>query len=154
MKKTFSSNTFGRKKSRAESTQSDASKTSIDSEYGLTPNQTQSDEFSFGAGGQESDVISKQKSFMLGQKNANANASGRTIGRKLSALDHGSSKHLLSKGTQFVDDIKKEGFLRKRGHMVKNWKNRFFNLEDGVLRYAEDKGGTASHEVLVMLLFF
>lgn len=38
----------------------------------------------------------------------------------------------------------KQGFLKKQGHVVKNWKKRFFLLTAGVLTYYENNGQDGS----------
>lgn len=41
----------------------------------------------------------------------------------------------------------KKGFILKEGHLVKNWKNRFFVLENGVLAYYESSTDKAPYGV-------
>lgn len=45
-----------------------------------------------------------------------------------------------------VPDMKK-GYMLKQGHVVKNWKNRFFVLEEGMLTYYESSTANAPYGV-------
>ena len=45
-----------------------------------------------------------------------------------------------------VPDLKK-GYILKQGHLVKNWKNRFFILEEGLLTYYESSTANAPYGV-------
>jgi hypothetical protein len=121
--------------------------TTTENEYGLeSPSSTEKDGFSYGDSsfrmGNEEEKVSKQKAFMAGQTSRAEQAHGH---RKHSTMTSPKGhKGMLRKHTTFVEDIRKEGVLRKRGHMLKNWKDRYFMLEDGVLKYSEGTtaGGT------------
>jgi len=44
-----------------------------------------------------------------------------------------------------------QGYLRKQGHRVKNWKRRWFSLgADALLTYYEEKGGKMKGQVRTM----
>ncbi len=50
--------------------------------------------------------------------------------------------HILSIKKLLMIPDKKTGWLTKRGHIVNNWKKRFFVLNYGVLSYFENDGLT------------
>lgn len=35
-------------------------------------------------------------------------------------------------------ELQRRGYLTKQGHRIKNWKRRYFCLEQGLLSYADD----------------
>ena len=49
---------------------------------------------------------------------------------------------MLNEGiTESGQEILKEGYLVKQGHVVKNWKRRWFVLTAGSIDYFETQGG-------------
>ena len=57
---------------------------------------------------------------------------------------------MLNEGiTESGQEILKEGYLVKQGHIVKNWKRRWFVLTAGSIDYFETQGGVQKGRILL-----